>query len=203
MINQALTYGYICIFIISLVIRFLLKNNICLLSNNKLCKNPETKILNDGTIAYSCENAKIYKPVVLSNFFKFIRNIIYLILVCAVMASTFLLLIENNITKDMTFNQSILFIIGYAILILQLIIWFTITTYCKGNNYTCNIDINLLSENELSEYKFVNVNCVSNITQSRLLNWLVSLYGLYDKLLLTILIIIPIFLLIVWKLVDF
>jgi hypothetical protein len=203
MINQIITYGYIGIFVISLVIRFLLKNNICLLSNNKLCKSPDTKLLNNGELAYSCENAKIYKPVILSSFFKFIRNIIYLILICAVVASTSLLVIETDITKNISFKQNILFIIGYIILLIQLIIWFTITTYCKGNNYTCNLDIKLLSENELSEYKFVNISCINNITQSKLLNWLVSLYGLYDKILLTILIVVPIFILIIWKFVPF
>jgi protein-S-isoprenylcysteine O-methyltransferase Ste14 len=203
MINQILTYGYIIIFVISLVIRFLLKNNICLLSNDKLCQSPETKLLSSGDIAYSCENAKIYKPVILSSFFKFIRNIMYFVLICAIIAGSFLLLIENDITKKASFEAKTLLVVGYVILLLQLIIWFIITTYCKGNNYTCNIDVKLLSENELSEFKYFDVNCVSNIKQSKLLNWLVSLYWLYDKLLILILVITVILLLVLLKFVKF
>lgn len=203
MINQILTYTYIIIFIISLIIRFLLKNNICLLSNKDLCDKPITKTLDNGLTAYSCEKSKIYKPVILSSFFKFIRSIIYIVLICCFIGGSLLIAIETKIINNASSNELLLFYIGYFILLLQLLIWFIITTYCKANNYTCNVDIKLLNENELSDYKFINVDCVSNVKQNILLNGLVSLYSIYDTILLLLIIIIPIFFIIVWKFVEF
>jgi hypothetical protein len=193
-IEEYIVYGYICIIVISIIIKFILKNNICLLSNNKLCREPETTVLPNGKTGYSCENAKLYKPVILSSLFKFIRTIMYVVLICAILYSTFVLFVNNNIINDASGNQIVLLLAGYSILVLQLFIWFVMTTFCKGNNYKCNVDFNVISDQDLIEYKYINVNCVNNVSQSRVINWFITYYKLFDNAMFYVIIILALYL---------
>jgi len=154
--------NYLVIFIVTVVITFSLKNNICTIANNKLCSEPKTLEI-DGKMNYTCMDSKIYKPIFLSSLFKYISNIIYFSLFCYISFHIYLA-INNTKILDIKIFTSIL--ITLVLLILQFILWSFLGIYCK-NNYSCVLNGKLINNTEMDNYKYLSVSCDNTITQFR------------------------------------
>jgi hypothetical protein len=192
-IEKIIIYKYIFIFIVSIAIGLLLNNNICLMENENVCGNPTSKKLNNGKTGYSCKNSKKYIPYSLTNQIKYIRILLYSLLIITVCISLFILLVANVHIRNANPLSIILYIGAFIILIIQLLVWTYITVFCSSDNFDCKLNIELSNDgvnDTLLDYKYIKLNCNSNIKPNYLLKKLSNIYTQYYKLLIIVISII-------------
>jgi hypothetical protein len=178
----------------NIIIYYLItKNNICLLSNKYLCKEPEELIIDDK-INYTCNNSKIYKAGFFSPIYTFIRFISYLIIILVILWNFFI--INTEITNE-DVNLFLLNMILVIILGIQFIMMFFITSKCKEHKYKCNLKFNIYDNLYEPGYKYIEPVCENNISK-----FLVNLVKLMNNLNIFNLILIIIAIIVFLKIIS-
>jgi hypothetical protein len=194
-LNDLIFINFILMLIIYIILRYVIKNNVCLMNNTKLCNDYNTMNYYKDKL-YSCKNSKI-KLSKYANYYYYI-NLSLIIIFFYINVSLGKILLNNiNLFNKIHLITNVIF---FLIIIILLIIWFFLNKYCNTSNYECKLDVKIADSksvlspsvrNKYNDYKVIDIKCINSYKNSiyPIINSLFNTISFYILILIIIIII--------------